>query len=150
MIVRILKESTGLALCALVPTLISGALQLQWKPGGAAATQVEWKKEEPLQEGEVRMATVQMWGDKVLWVDARSRQKYDAEHVPGAVLLNEDDWENQVPAFLNEWDPEKAVVVYCDGAACDASHAVRKRLVEELQIPTVYVLKGGWVAWQSR
>jgi rhodanese-related sulfurtransferase len=149
-IARLLKETVGIALCALVPALVSGALQLQWKATDATPTKVEWKKEEPLQEGEVRMATVQMWGDKVLWVDARAQQKYDADHVPGAVLLNEDNWDQQVAEFLNEWDPDKAVVVYCDGAACDASHAVRKRLVEDLQIPTVYVLKGGWTAWQSK
>ncbi len=150
MIARGLREAALLAALALVPALVSGAVQLQWKPSKTAATRMEWRKEEPLQEGEVRMATVQMWGDKVLWVDARSRQKYEAEHAPDAVLLNEDVWETQVAEFLNEWEPEYAVVIYCDGATCDASHAVRKRLTEELQITNVYVLKGGWAAWQGR
>ena len=140
-----------MALCALVPAAVSGVMQLQWKPSDlTAATQVEWKKEEPLLEGEVRLGTVQMWGDKVLWVDARTQQQYDEAHIPGAVLLNEDDWDNLVPEFLNAWEPEKAIVVYCDSATCDASHSVRKRLVEELQISGVYVLKGGWTAWANR
>ena len=139
-----------MALCALVPAAVSGVMQLQWKPSDLTATQVEWKKEEPLQEGEVRLGTVQMWGDKVLWVDARTQQQYDEEHIPGAVLLNEDHWDELVPEFLNQWDPEKAIVVYCDSTTCDASHSVRKRLTEELQISGVYVLKGGWTAWSSR
>ena len=150
MIARILKETATLVLCALVPATVSGVLQLQWKPSDLTTPKVEWKKEEPLQEGEIRLATVQMWGDKVLWVDARTQQKFDESHIPGAVLLNEDDWDTQVPLFLNEWEPENAVVVYCDSATCDASHSVRKRLTEELQIPNVYVLKGGWSAWQNR
>ncbi|MHA3774350.1 rhodanese-like domain-containing protein [Verrucomicrobiota bacterium sgz303538] len=138
MTTRALRELLILLAVALIPALVSGAIQLKWK------------KDEPLAPGEVRADTARMWGEKVMWVDARPRARYDAGHIGGAVLLNEDEWDALVPHFLDDWEPEKAVVVYCDGGGCEASHSVAERLKRELQIPIVYVLKGGYPAWQSR
>jgi len=123
---------------ALLPALVSGALQLQWNA------------ETPASKGEVTIAMVHNWGDRVLWVDARTRAKYEHAHIPGAVLLNEDEWNKLVPAFLDAWDPDVPVVVYCDGGSCDASHAIAERLRKELKIEKVHVLKGGWSAWPGK
>lgn len=138
MIARILREAGALLALALLPAIVSGAAQLQWR--GA----------EPLAKGEVTLATVEAWPKPVQWVDARPRAKFDAGHAPEAVRLNEDEWNALVPAFLDAWDPERPIVVYCDGGACDASHAVAKRLREELQLENVWVLKGGWDAWPRK
>ena len=138
MIVRALRQLGLLLGLALLPAIVSGALQLRWTA------------DEPLAPGEVRAATVKMWGEQVQWVDARPRAKYDRSHLPGALLLNEDEWNALVPAFLNAWEPDRPIVVYCDGGACDASHAVAKRLREDLQLENVWVLKGGWDAWQQK
>jgi rhodanese-related sulfurtransferase len=94
---------------------------------------------------------VHEWGDRVLWVDARTRAKYEREHIPGAILLNEDEWNTLISAFLDAWDPDVPVVVYCDGGSCDASHAVAERLRKEYpQVTKVHVLKGGWSAWPGK
>lgn len=138
MIARIFREAGALLALALLPALVSGSLQ------------VDWRGAEPLAKGEVTRATVEAWNKPVQWVDARPRAKFDAGHAPGAVLLNEDEWNALVPAFLDAWDPERPIVVYCDGGACDASHAVAKRLREELQLANVWILKGGWDAWQQK
>lgn len=135
MIARALRQAALLLALALLPALVSGALQLQWNNA------------EPLADGEVKAATVREWGSKVQWVDARPRDKFDAGHIEGALLLNEDEWKKLVPAFLDAWDPDRPVVVYCDGGSCEASHAVAKRLREELKIGDVHVLKGGLTAW---
>ncbi len=136
MITRALRQLATLLALALVPALVSGALQLQWR------------KPEPLGDGEVRIETARMWDDKVLWVDARPRAKFDHEHIPGAALLNEDEWVRLVGPFLDVWDPDKTIVVYCDSGSCDASRAVAKRIKDELQIDnTIWILKGGWDAW---
>ena len=139
MIARALRQLALLLVLALPPAIVSGAIQLRYeKPG-------------PLAENEVTLATAQSWGDKVLWVDARPRAKFDREHIPGAVLLNEDEWVRLVGPFLDEWEPGKNIVVYCDGASCDASHAVAKRIKEELQLDSpIWVLHGGWDAWLQR
>ncbi len=123
---------------ALIPAFVSGAIQLNWND------------KEPLAPGEVLAATVREWGHKVQWVDARARDKFDAGHIEGALLLNEDEWSKLVPAFLDAWDPDRPVVVYCDGGSCEASHAVARRLREELKIGDVHVLKGGLTAWPAK
>ena len=159
--IRLLLRQIGVLLgLALIPAAISGAIQLRW----VSAVSVEERSSNPSSirpgprlknaektvEGEVMLETVLGWGERVQWVDARPRAKFDREHIPGAVLLNEDEWDQLVPGFLNEWDPEKKIVIYCDGGACEASHAVAKKLREEMQLSEVWVLKGGWDAWQAK
>jgi rhodanese-related sulfurtransferase len=134
---RALRQAMALLALALLPALVSGALQLGWRD------------KEPLAPGEVRAVTVREWGSKVQWVDARPRDKFNAGHLPGAILLNEDEWNKLVPAFLDAWDPDRPTVVYCDGGSCEASHAVAKRLREELKIGDVHVLKGGLTEWPA-
>ena len=138
MIARTLRQLTLVLALALVPALVSGAWQLQWR------------KQEPLAPGEVRLATARLWGDQVQWVDARSRAKYERTHIPGALLLNEDEWDKLVGPFLDAWDADKTLVVYCDGGSCEASQAVAERIRNELKIGGVYVLKGGWAAWEGK
>ena len=86
----------------------------------------------------------------VLWVDARAIDVYEKEHIPEAILLNEDDWDNLIIGFLDNWNPDMTVVVYCSGAACNASHSVALRLTSDYEIGNVYVLKDGWNAWENR
>ena len=138
MIARTLRQLALVFALALVPALVSGAWQLQWR------------KQEPLAPGEVRLATARMWGDQVQWVDARSRTKYERTHIPGALLLNEDEWDKLVGPFLDAWDADKTLIVYCDGGSCEASQAVAERIRTELKIGGVYVLKGGWAAWEGK
>jgi rhodanese-related sulfurtransferase len=137
-IARLLRQSACILALALLPALVSGGLQLRWN-----AT-------EPLAPGEVRPATVREWGAKVQWVDARPRDKYELGHIDGALLLNEDEWTKLVPAFLDAWDPDRPVVVYCEGGSCEASHRIAQRLREELKIGDVHVLKGGLPAWSAK
>ena len=137
MIAQALRQLAALLALALLPALVSGVIQLKRTDRTPVAD-------------EVSASDAQAWGDKVLWVDARARAKFEQGHIPGAVLLNEDEWDRLVPVFLDMWEPEKIVVVYCDGGSCDASHAVAKRLREELKLENVHVLKGGWSAWPQK
>src|SRR3954469_19985373 len=115
---RVFREVAILALLALLPALVSGAVQLQWRTVAAP------------KEGEVSVALAKQWGAKVLWVDARSRAKFERKSIPEAVLLNADEWEALVAKFLDEWDPDKATVVYGDGTS-DNALQVAQRLKEE-------------------
>ena len=102
--------------------------------------------QDTLKEGEVLLATAMQWPD-VLWVDARARHDYDQEHIPGAVLLNEDDWDLLLPEFLERWQPELNVVVYCSSGGCRASSSVAERLRQEVGLESIHVLKDGWDTW---
>src|SRR5918997_6346867 len=88
---------------------------------------VSWS-EQQLTEHEVTLEQAQAWGDTVLWVDARPDDQFDAQHVPGAILLNEDRWSELLPQMLNAWSPDKRTVVYCSTESCSLSHQVARRL----------------------
>ena len=109
-------------------------------------TTVSWN-EPALAEGEVRLTQARDWGDTVIWVDARPDEQFQRDHIPLAVQLHEDRWDELLPQFLEKWSPDKRVVVYCSTLNCAASHEVARRLKEQAGLPNVFVLNGGWEAW---
>ena len=90
------------------------------------------------------------WEGNVIWVDARPDEEFAHDHVPGALSLNEDRWNELLPQFLAMWSPEKKVVVYCSSLSCNASREVARRLRKEAQLSDVFVLEGGWEAWLKK
>jgi rhodanese-related sulfurtransferase len=102
----------------------------------------------PLRPSEqVTVAEAQNWGASALWIDARPDAEFERRHVPGAILLNEDRWNELLPQMLAIWSPEKRVVVYCSSESCGASREVARRLRDEAQLKNVFVLEGGWEQW---
>ncbi|HKP93370.1 MAG TPA: rhodanese-like domain-containing protein [Chthoniobacterales bacterium] len=92
------------------------------------------------------------WGNDAIWVDARTADEFDRDHVPDAVSLNEDHWNESLPQFLGtRWSPEKKIVVYCGAASCNLAEDVARRLREEAKLPNeIRILKGGWEAWLAK
>ena len=90
------------------------------------------------------------WGGHVIWVDARPDEEFARDHVPDAISLNEDRWNDLLSQFLVVWSPGKKVVVYCSSLSCNASREVARRLRREAQLPDVFVLEGGWEAWLKK
>ena len=90
------------------------------------------------------------WGENVIWVDARPDAEFARDHVPGALSLNEDRWNELLPEFVAAWSPGKKVVVYCSAESCDLAREAAERLRKEAQIPDVFVLEGGWEAWLKK
>ena len=90
------------------------------------------------------------WGDSTIWIDARPDDQFARDHVPGAILLNEDRWNELLPQFLTVWSPGKKIVVYCSAQSCDLAREVAERLREEAQLTDVFVLEGGWEAWVKK
>ena len=101
----------------------------------------------PVDAALASVAQAQRWGDAVLWVDARPEADFARDHVPGALLLNEDGWDAQLRTFFTAWSPERKIVVYCSRQTCNASHEVAERLRKEAGLNSVYVLEGGWEEW---
>jgi rhodanese-related sulfurtransferase len=91
------------------------------------------------------------WGDGAIWVDARPDNEFEADHVPGAISLNEDRWNELLPQFLAQWTPEKHIVVYCSSQSCNLAEDVARRLREEAKLPNdIRVLSGGWEDWVAK
>jgi rhodanese-related sulfurtransferase len=82
----------------------------------------------------------------VVWIDARSRANYEADHLPGAILLNPEEWGELV--FNSQESLQAAftrpVIVYCDGDACTRSGEVSELLREQMGLDPVYILQGEW------
>lgn len=89
------------------------------------------------------------WGADTLWVDARRDEEFAQEHFPGALLLNEDRFNEQLPSVLAAWSPQKKIVVYCSTKECGASRTIARRLHDEANIEDVFVLEGGWEALRA-
>jgi rhodanese-related sulfurtransferase len=107
---------------------------------------ISWRSAIPPSES-VTVDQARAWGDSAIWVDARPDDEFATDHVPGALSLNEDHWNESLPQFLAAWSPGKKVVVYCSSLSCNASREVARRLRKEAQLPDVFVLEGGWEAW---
>jgi rhodanese-related sulfurtransferase len=136
---RLVRQALSILLVALIPASLTAAFHPRRPP---------WS-EETLERGDVLLPTALAWGGAVLWVDARSAEEYGAEHVPGALLLNLENWDQLFPKFLDRWAPGENVVVYCGAASCELSREVAERLRKN-GISTVFVLKGGWEGWKAR
>jgi rhodanese-related sulfurtransferase len=98
----------------------------------------------------VTLELARSWGAAAIWIDARPDADFERDHVPGAILLNEDRWNELLPQFLAVWSPGKKVVVYCSAQSCDLAREVAERLRKEAQLPDVFVLDGGWEAWVKK
>ena len=110
---------------------------------------VSWQSPVPTSE----LVTVDQgraWGDTAIWVDARPDEDFARDHVPGALSLNEDRWNELLPQFLQKWSPEKRIVVYCSSQSCNAAREVAKRLRDEAQLKNVFLLQGGWEEWLKK
>ncbi|MBC2606970.1 rhodanese-like domain-containing protein [Pelagicoccus albus] len=81
-----------------------------------------------------------------VWVDARLQNDYDVSHLPGAVSVNEENWEDGFSRLLELWTPDRSIVVYCSSQSCLRSHSVAERLRVELGIEDAFALRGGWEA----
>jgi len=131
------RQAITLAVLALLPAA-GEAIYFQDK--------ISWRSPIPPSES-VNVDQARAWGQNAIWVDARPDEEFAQDHVPGALSLNEDRWNELLPEFLATWSPGKKVIVYCSSLSCNASREVARRLRKEAQLPDVFVLEGRWEAW---
>ena len=138
----LLRQSTALLALALLPAAVQ-ALYLRDK--------IPWQSR-VAESDLVSVEVARGWGANTLWVDARPAEEFERDHIPDAVPLNEDRWNELLPPFLEkQWSPEKKIVVYCSAASCNLAEDVARRLREEAKLPNeIRILKGGWEAWLAR
>jgi rhodanese-related sulfurtransferase len=135
----VLREAIWLLLPALAAAVLTGWLHPRSAFRAAANPEVP----------PVDVATARSWAGQVVWIDARPAAAFAAGHIPDAVNLTEATWEDQLAGVIALWRPEARLIVYCDGAGCQASTAVARRLRRELPPGPIHVLTGGWPAWRN-
>ncbi|RMH72477.1 MAG: hypothetical protein D6675_04465 [Gemmatimonadetes bacterium] len=80
-----------------------------------------------------------------VFIDARYADLYAEGHIEGAINIPYDavmDYMDQ----LADIPPDQLVVVYCDGADCDASKLLAEELIT-LGYSRIFVFIGGWNEW---
>ena len=83
------------------------------------------------------------------FIDARSAEEYAEGHVPDALLMPPSAfYGGKIPDAINDLSHEDAILVYCGGGDCDASHEVVKRL-RLLGFTNLYILPTGYPGWSE-
>jgi len=87
---------------------------------------------------------------KAIVLDARPEIFHRLGHVPGAISLPREDFENVYAKYkgLLESYRDQAIAVYCSGSNCEDSDMVANGLVK-LGCHRVLVFKGGWDQWSG-
>jgi rhodanese-related sulfurtransferase len=98
---------------------------------------------------ETSVAEARAYRDELVWVDARPDADFSRGHVPEALPLTEERWDEQIEAVVLRWRPGVRVVVYCSSSGCQASRRVADLLRTQYQFDDVRVLRGGWEAWEK-
>lgn len=83
-----------------------------------------------------------------VFVDARSAREFNEGHIPGALLLPLDDFDEAVSAWKDLIPSETLLITYCSGAGCGSSWNVAEFLKEE-GYTRIKVFFGGWEEWKG-
>lgn len=84
-----------------------------------------------------------------VFVDARAREDYRQGHIPGAVNLPDQQFDEFFGPFFEEIDPERFLITYCEGEHCPLSGSLAEKL-REAGYDRVFVLQDGWGQWKRR
>jgi rhodanese-related sulfurtransferase len=82
-----------------------------------------------------------------LFVDARHEYDYKLGHIKGAVNLPLKEFDTHTAVYAG-WPKDKLLVVYCDGAECNSSVELAKKL-SAAGFTNVKIFFGGWTEWQT-
>ena len=83
-----------------------------------------------------------------VFIDARSEEEYEKGHVPGAMLVNVDNFEEKISALTAILPYDTMMISYCSGRGCESSLEVAG-LLKDAGYTRVNVFYGGWQYWQK-
>jgi rhodanese-related sulfurtransferase len=89
-----------------------------------------------------------LWQGGALFLDAREAQEFREIHVPGALNLPPEVLEKEGERALTGVPKDRAIVVYCGQAACDAALKVAEGL-QQRGYTQVQAFLGGFQAWDE-
>ncbi len=92
-------------------------------------------------------AAKKLLDEGALFLDARPRDFWRMNRIPGALSLPEDGFEKAFPDVEARLREGKPIVVYCSGYGCEASHIVSRKLRERGFAAAV--LDEGLPAWED-
>lgn len=81
-------------------------------------------------------------------VDVRSNAQFGEGHIPGAVLLPIETFDQMIGEFFVEYPLDTCLVLYCAGRECLDSHRVAHSL-ETFGFTHIRIFSGGFVEWME-
>jgi rhodanese-related sulfurtransferase len=81
-----------------------------------------------------------------VFMDARSSDDYESEHIQGAHSLPWHDVDRRFIAVAENISPDTPIITYCDGETCSLSHDLALFLLN-MGFNNVRVLVNGWTVW---
>jgi rhodanese-related sulfurtransferase len=92
-------------------------------------------------------AAKKLLDEGALFLDARPRDFWRMNRIPGALSLPEDGFERAFPEVEKRLRRGRPIVVYCSGYGCEASHLVARKLRERGFAAAI--LDEGLPAWED-
>ena len=86
--------------------------------------------------------------NEALFVDARQSDFYRIGHIPGAINIPVDDFDQLFPKLSEKILSAVQVISYCDGASCEMSIELTEKLLMA-GVDRVAVYTGGIQQWQA-
>ncbi|MGB7296158.1 MAG: rhodanese-like domain-containing protein [Candidatus Aminicenantales bacterium] len=94
-------------------------------------------------------------GDKIIFLDSRSREDFAAGHIPGALNVpvaelkeKSDGAPGEALSEALSFPKDYVLVVYCEGGDCQTSVTLA-RLIHERGFGDIRILSGGWEEWTA-
>jgi rhodanese-related sulfurtransferase len=83
-----------------------------------------------------------------VFVDVRSRDMFQAGHIPGAVSLPLGEWDTLLDGFVDKTPLDRPIVTYCSGRLCQDSHTAAQQLMDH-GYQNVVVFIDGFPGWEE-
>ena len=128
-----LKQLALLVLIAGIPSVITIGFNLKWEPSS------EFRQINP--------SEARSHPNNLLFVDVRSRDRFDSAHISGAIHFDEQTSESSIDAIRSVWNPKLRTIIYGEGTGSDRAKRVARLLITALPSKNVLLLEGGWAAW---
>ncbi|MCJ7497761.1 MAG: rhodanese-like domain-containing protein [candidate division Zixibacteria bacterium] len=83
-----------------------------------------------------------------IFLDARLEGDYKAGHIPKALNLPFDEFDQYYPKVELLLTKDKNIITYCDGTECEASLFLA-RILKERGFKNLKIFFGGWTEWNK-
>jgi len=81
-------------------------------------------------------------------IDARTKEKYDEGHIPGAILLDYYEIGRYADEVLPRLSQDQEIMVYCESSECEASQLLAEELYSR-GFTKLLLYKGGFDEWSA-
>ncbi len=86
---------------------------------------------------------------QVVLVDGRSRQSYEASHIPGAVSLPLGSLPSEIQSFKARYGVQTPLVVYCSNERCSIAEKLARSLLWDHGYRNVSTMPGGYLEYRA-